>query len=110
MGSPYKTGVPATDVEPRIPGISRVEVSRGIAKEGITFMNKKDFKPGEYVVYVNGDTYQIGRVKRLNSRGAFVFYHAGDTPASTPFDNLFKLENGYCITESIFPYQEQTEE
>ena len=72
-------------------------------------MNKKDFKPGEYVVYVNGDTYQIGRVKRLNSRGAFVFYHGGDTAASTPLDNLYKLENGYCITESIFPYEELNE-
>lgn len=72
-------------------------------------MSKPVFKPGEYIIYVNGDTYELGRIKRLKQNGAFVFYHGGDTPAGTPLENMHKLVNGYCITETIFPYEELDE-
>lgn len=59
-----------------------------------------DFKEGELIVYVNGDTFQIGEIKRLCSDGAFVWYHEGDTASKTPFENMHKLQNAYCIKQT----------
>lgn len=56
------------------------------------------FKKGDYVIYQNGDSYQIGKVKHTTDRGAFVYYHEGDTAALTPFANLHKIDNAYVIT------------
>lgn len=58
------------------------------------------FKVGEFIVYVNGDRYEIGRVKSLREGGAFVYYHEGDTAAKTPYNRMHKLVNGYCIKGS----------
>ena len=58
------------------------------------------FKVGEYIVYVNGDRYEIGRVKRLRETGAFVCYHEGETASLTPYYCMHKLVNGYCIKET----------
>ena len=30
------------------------------------------FKEGEYIIYVNGDRYEIGKIKRIVRDGAFV--------------------------------------
>ena len=38
-------------------------------------MNKDDFEEGEYIVYVNGEKYELGRIKTLREDGAFVAYH-----------------------------------
>lgn len=57
----------------------------------------KDFKVGDYVIYQNGDSYELGRIKRLTDRGAFVFYHDGDTAAMTPYDCIHRLVNAYTI-------------
>ena len=59
------------------------------------------FKVGEYIIYVNGDKYEIGRIKRLCEDGAFVAYHGGETGAKTPFDCMHKLVNGYVIEQTI---------
>lgn len=56
-----------------------------------------DFREGELIVYVNGETFQIGEIKRLCDDGAFVWYHEGDTASKTPFENMHKLQNEYCI-------------
>lgn len=56
------------------------------------------FKIGEYIIYVNGDRYELGRIKSIKEDGAFVAYHEGETGAKTPFDCLHKLINGHCIT------------
>lgn len=56
-----------------------------------------NFKVGEYVIYVNGDRYEIGRIKRLTENGAFICYHEGETAAKTPYDHMYKLINGYMI-------------
>ena len=58
------------------------------------------FKVGEYIVYVNGDSYEIGQIKRLTDTGAFVWYHEGETAANTPFDCMHKIINGYLIKET----------
>ena len=59
------------------------------------------FKVGEYIIYVNGDKYEIGRIKRLCEDGAFVAYHEGETGAKTPFDCMHKLVNGYVIEQTV---------
>ena len=59
-----------------------------------------EFKVGEYIVYVNGDRYEIGRIKSLHENGAFVCYHEGETAAKTPYDCMHKLVNEYCIVKT----------
>lgn len=56
-----------------------------------------DFREGELIVYQNGETFQIGEIKRLCDDGAFVWYHEGNTASKTPFENMHKLQNEYCI-------------
>lgn len=63
-------------------------------------MDKEKFKVGEYIVYVNGDKYELGRIKSLHDNGAFVAYHGGETGAKTRYEDMHKLVNGYCITKT----------
>lgn len=58
------------------------------------------FKENELVIYQRGEFYQIGRIKRICDDGAFVWYHTGETASKTPFHNLHKLENAYCVREA----------
>lgn len=58
------------------------------------------FRDGEYIIYVNVDRYEIGKIKRIVNDGAFVWYSSGETAAKTPFDCMHKLENGYVIGET----------
>lgn len=59
-----------------------------------------DFKPGELIIYRNGDRYEIGKIKRITHDGAFVWYHEGDTAAKTPFDCMHKLTNAFVVKET----------
>ena len=69
-----------------------------------------DFKEGELIVYVKGTTAEIGEIKRLCSDGAFVWYHEGDTASKTPFENMHKLQNAYCIKQtSLAKYRPRCE-
>ena len=56
-----------------------------------------NFKIGEYIIYVNGERYELGRIKKLTENGAFVCYHEGETAAKTPYDLMHKLINGFTI-------------
>lgn len=38
---------------------------------------KNNFKVGQYIIYVNGERYELGRIKSLRPDGAFVAYHEG---------------------------------
>ena len=58
----------------------------------------QEFKEGELILYQNGDSFEIGKIKRLTPTGAFVYYSSGDTAAKTPFDCMHKLVNAYTIT------------
>jgi hypothetical protein len=58
------------------------------------------FENGEYIIYVNGDRYELGRIKRIMDNGAFVCYHEGETAAKTPFDCMHKLTNSFTIKET----------
>lgn len=56
------------------------------------------YKVGEYIIYVNGDRYELGRIKRLcDCESAFVCYHEGETAAKTPYDCMHKLVNEFTI-------------
>ncbi len=59
-----------------------------------------NFKEGEYVVYVNCDRYELGRIKSLREDGAFVAYHEGETGAKTPYDLMHKLSNEFVIKDT----------
>ncbi len=59
-----------------------------------------DFKEGEYIIYRNGERYELGRIKRITENGAFVWYSDGETAAKTPFDCMHKIVNGYAIKET----------
>lgn len=59
-----------------------------------------EFYEGDYVIYVCGDRYQIGLIKRVVDDGAFVWYHEGDTASKTPFAMMHKLDNAYLIGET----------
>lgn len=61
----------------------------------------KEFKPGELFVYVNGDRWELGTVKRkVNADTYACWYTTGDTAARTPVDHMYKLDNaGYTHIE-----------
>ena len=58
-----------------------------------------EFNEGQIVVYVNGDSYELGRIKRLTPTGAFVYYSEGETAAMTPYDCIHPLRNSYVIKQ-----------
>ena len=57
-----------------------------------------NFKEGQLVIYSNGSTYEIGKIKTLKEHGAFVFYHTGETAALTSYADIKPIVNDYCIT------------
>lgn len=62
----------------------------------------KGFRANQLVVYQNGDSFEIGKVKRLCDDGAhaFVYYHEGDTAEKTHLSNLHPIRNAFVITET----------
>lgn len=60
----------------------------------------EEYSVGEYVVYRNGEKYELGRIKSLCEDGAFVAYHDGETGAKTPYSHMHKLINRYCIKDT----------
>lgn len=58
------------------------------------------FTSGEYIIYVNGDRYELGRIISVTPTGCFVCYHSGETAAKTPFDCMHKLQNAYVINDT----------
>lgn len=56
------------------------------------------YEVGEYIIYQNGEKYEIGRITKLQDDGAFVCYHEGETAAKTPYECMHKLENQYVMT------------
>lgn len=58
-------------------------------------MNER-FYPGELFVYTDGDSWELGVVKRQrDSQTYFCYYSTGDTAAATPVTHMHKLENAY---------------
>lgn len=63
-------------------------------------MTRNGFETGEYIIYQNGEKYELGRIASLREDGAFVCYHEGETAAKTPWHTMHKLVNSYVITET----------
>ena len=63
-------------------------------------MNKNEYKEGQYIIYQNGDRFEIGKIKRLTPTGAFVYYSCGDTAEKTPYDHIHPIMNDYVIGET----------
>ena len=64
-----------------------------------------EYRQGELFVYVNGDRWELGMVKRPNSTGDgyFCWYSRGDTVANTPTDHMHKLDNaGWTKIEQMY--------
>lgn len=59
-----------------------------------------EFKEGQYIIYVNGDRYELGRIKSIQKDGAFIAYHEGETGAKTPFDLMHPLMNEFTIKKT----------
>jgi len=59
-----------------------------------------DFEVGEYIIYRNGETYELGRVKSVCKDGCFVAYNNGETGAKTHFEDMHKLMNAYTINST----------
>jgi hypothetical protein len=62
---------------------------------------KMNFKENEIVICQMGDSFEIGKIKRLCDDGAFVWYHSGDTAAKTPYENIHKIKNAAYLTDVI---------
>lgn len=60
----------------------------------------KDIHEGDYIIYQNGNRYEIGKIKRIVPDGAFVWYHNGETASKTPFEQMHKIANDYVIGET----------
>ena len=63
-------------------------------------LTASDFTEGEYIIYMNRDRLELGRIKRVVEDGAYVYYSEGDTAAKTPFDCMHKLINGFTIKKT----------
>lgn len=59
-----------------------------------------EFHVGEYIIYRNGEKYELGRITSLRDDGAFVCYHESETAAKTPYDHMHKLINAYTILKT----------
>ena len=59
-----------------------------------------EFEIGEYIIYQNGEKYELGRIASLCDNGAFVCYHEGETAAKTPYDHMHKLINRYVLKDT----------
>lgn len=59
-----------------------------------------DFYEGEYIIYRNGEKYELGRIVSMRDDGAFVCYHEGETAAKTSYSDMHKLTNAHTIKGS----------
>ena len=55
------------------------------------------YKPGDIIIYRNGDRHELGEVKRPSANGYFVRYHTGDTAANTPHELIIPIQNAYAF-------------
>ena len=61
----------------------------------------EEYKVGQYIIYHNGNHYELGRIKTLHPDGAFVAYHSGETGAKTPYDMMHPLVNEFVIEKTM---------
>ena len=82
------------------------KIASAIADRGSIWQEKggeaqmNEFREGQYIIYQNGERYELGKIKRLTPSGAFVWYSNGDTAAKTPYECMHPLVNEYTIGET----------
>lgn len=59
------------------------------------------FEEGQYVIYRNGPKVELGKIKSLKEDFAFVYYHSGETAASTRYEDIYPIDNEYVIEKTI---------
>ena len=59
-----------------------------------------EYQVGEYIIYQNGNEYEIGRIKKLREDCAFVCYNEGETAARTPYELMHKILNKYVVKKT----------
>ena len=59
------------------------------------------FEEGQYVFYKNGPKVELGKIKSLGDESAFVYYHSGETAASTRYEDIYPIVNAYVIEKTI---------
>lgn len=63
--------------------------------------NTKELKPGQFVVYFNGASCNLGRVNTIkNDKQVFVKYSSGDTSALTNVADLWPIVNEEVIEKT----------
>jgi DNA-binding Lrp family transcriptional regulator len=78
--------------------VRRIEAH--VDNETEEYDNVPDFEVGEYIIYRNGERYELGRVKSVCKDGCFVAYNNGETGAKTHFEDMHKLMNAYTINST----------
>lgn len=66
---------------------------------------KNEWEVGEYIIYQNGEKYELGRIKSIREDGCFVAYHEGVTGAKTPFSHMHKLQNAYVLKRTTLAWE-----
>lgn len=60
-----------------------------------------EFEIGEYFIYQNGNSYELGRVKENRDDSFyFCYYSSGETAAATPVSSMHKIVNSYVINDT----------
>lgn len=59
------------------------------------------FEEGQYVIYKNGPKVGLGKIKSLGVEYALVYYHSGETAASTRYEDIYPIVNEYVIEKTI---------
>ena len=61
----------------------------------------EDLRPGQLVLYTNGATYEIGKVKRIaDDHNAFIWYSEGDTAEKTELVRISPIRNVDVVKET----------
>lgn len=58
------------------------------------------FRVGQYIIYRDGERYELGRIKEFTKDGAFVSYTEGTGGSLTLFSDMHPLFNEYCIKDT----------
>ena len=62
-----------------------------------SIIQKLPYKEGDLIIYRNGDSYEIGKIKRFVPGGAYVWYNEGETASNTSYECMHPLINAYVV-------------
>lgn len=85
--------------DPNEPDLSIItdQLAEAIKQAGKIPPANPGIRAGDLILYRNGDSFELGLVKRVTDTGAFVYYSDGDTASKTPFDCIHRIVNSYAV-------------